>query len=143
MFEPVRSPTSAGLSFSHTRVASTACVSGRVFARSNHVAAAQIDFLGERQRDGFAGFGMIQVAVERDNACDGSFAAGGPNDHWIAGPYASGNNRSGIAPKFVTRADYALNREAECGGAHAASDAHSFQMLQQASPLEPGHVLAA
>ena len=43
----------------------------------------------------------------------------------------------------MTRTHDALDGEAKRSGTHAASDGYRFQMLEQASPFEPGHVLAA
>ena len=105
----------------HERGFDGVCFLRRVVARGDDIAAAQIDFVRERQGDGFAGFCLVEIAIERDDARDCGFTAGRPNHDGIARPHGSRRNRSGIAAKFLIRTHDALHRKAKRGGPHAAA----------------------
>ncbi len=62
-------PGSIGSSDIQTSAASNwSATPGRSDGRCDDVAAAAVDLVGERQRDGLAGDGSIEVAVHRDDA---------------------------------------------------------------------------
>ena len=56
----------------------------QVVRRGDDVAAAAVDFVGERQRDRLAGDGALEIAVHRDDARHGALAARRQHAHFVA-----------------------------------------------------------
>ena len=113
------------------------------FRRGNDIAARNVDLVIEHKRDRFAGDGLIQITISRDNALDIGGLAGLRHHDGIARLDRAGNNRPGIATEIQIWSIDPLNRHAERFVLDLAVDIEVFQMLEQRRPRIPGHVFAA
>ena len=80
-------------------------------AQGYEVAARNIDFIGEGQRDRLAGNCDGEITVRRDDTRDGAAAAGGQHADRVARADATARNRTGIAAEIEMRAIDPLHRK--------------------------------
>ena len=76
---------------------------GQVVRARDDVAAADVDLVGERQRDGLAGDGVLEIAVHRDDAGDRAFATRGQDANLVALPHHAARDRAGEAAEIEVR----------------------------------------
>ena len=115
---------------------------GRVVGRGDHVAAADVDLVGERERDRLAGDRLVEVAVEGDDPRDR--AASCPDGSTrIASPGRTVplDDRAGEAAEVEVRAVDPLHRHAERRRrARLVVDLDGLEVLEQRRPVVPGRV---
>ena len=114
---------------------------GRVGGGGDDVAAAAVDLVGERERDGLAGHGLGQVAVEGDDAGDGGGLAGGDDADGVARADGAGGDQAGEAAVVGIGAVDPLDGQAEgLGLVGDLVELDAFEMGQQGGAAVPGHV---
>ena len=105
---------------------------GRVGGGGDDVAAAAVDLVGERERDGLAGHGLGQVAVEGDDAGDGGGLAGGDDADRVARADGAGGDQAGEAAVVGIGAVDPLDGQSEgLGLVGDLVELHAFEMGQQ------------
>ncbi len=78
-----------------------------------HVAAADVDLVRERQRHRLPGDGALEVALERDDARDGRLLAAREHDDAVARPDRAAGDRAGEAAEVGARPVHPLHGQAE------------------------------
>ena len=84
-----------------------------------HVAARDVDFVGERQRHRVARFGALLLLVGNEDGLDGRLLARSGDDDRLAARHAAARDRAGEAAEVEMRPVDPLHRQAErrrCGG---------------------------
>jgi len=76
-----------------------------------HVAARDVDLVGQRKGHGVSGLGALDLLVRDENARDRGAAAGSGDDDRVAASYPAARNRARKAAKIEMRAVDPLNRE--------------------------------
>ena len=100
-----------------------------------HVAARNVELVGERERDRLAGGGGGQVAVEADDAGDGRRQAGARDGQAVAGADAAAGDLAGIATEGGVGAVDPLDRHSRGGvGLSRGGDGDGLEMLDQRRP---------
>ena len=114
----------------------------QVVRAREHVAAADVDLVGERQRDRLAGDRVLEIAVHRDDARDGAFAARGQHADLVPCSHHAARDRAGEAAEIEVRAVDPLHRQAERTLLRVVLDVDGLQVLHQRRAVIPGRVLA-
>ena len=84
---------------------------GQVVRPRDDVAAADVDLVGERERDRLAGDRMVEVAIHRDDARDGALATRGQHADAVALPHHAAGDRAGEAAEIEVRPVDPLHRQ--------------------------------
>ena len=116
--------------------------SGRLSGCDKHVAARDVDFVGQRQRDGVARFRALDLPVGDEDLRHRALAAGAGDDDRLAPLDPAARNRAGEAAKVEMRAVDPLHRKTERRGAPVLLDLDALEMVEQMRPLEPGRARA-
>ena len=104
-----------------------------------HVAAGDVDLVGERQRHGIAGARDVEVAVGGDDAGDGRGASGTGDDDGLADHHAPAGDRADEAAEVEVGPVDPLDRHAERPVAAPVGDVHGLEMGDQRRAAVPGH----
>ena len=111
-----------------------------VFRIGQDIAARDVEFIRQSQRDRLAGAGAFKVAVGADDARDlRGFARSRDND-LVAGADGPARDRSGEAAKIEMRAVDPLHGEAERLAALVLLDVDGLEKGEQRRPPVPGRV---
>ncbi len=113
------------------------------FADRQQVAAADVDFVLERQRHRLPGARHLQIAVPGDDPLDPRRSSARPGRHQIARPDRPRQNLAGVAAKLVGRPEHELHRHPERLAGDVAIDLDRLEKLEQRHPVEPRRPLAA
>ena len=112
--------------------------SGRLVGLRKHVAAGDVDLVGERQRDRVARFGaVLDLAIADEDGFDRAPSPGSGDHDRVAARHPSARDRAGEAAKIMMRAVDPLHRQAEWGAAAVLLDLDGFEPLQQMPALIP------
>ena len=98
-----------------------------------HIAAADIDLVLQRQRHRVFGFRRRPVAVGGDDALDPRGAPGGGDDDLVAGRDTAGRHGSGIAAKVGIGPVHPLHRKPERLAGLFRSNVDPLQIVEQAA----------
>ena len=96
-----------------------------------HVAAGDVDLVGQRQRDGVARLGGLDLAVGDQKARDRALAAGIGGDDAIASRDASARDRAGEAAKIQMRAVDPLHGQAKGRVSAILLDLDALEIVEQ------------
>ena len=86
---------------------------GRRVVGAQHVAAADVDLVGEDEGDRLAGDGLVEVAVEGDDARDGARPTRRQDADPVAAAHAPTDDRPAEPAEVEVRAVHPLHRQAE------------------------------
>src|SRR5579872_6591618 len=108
-----------------------------------HVAAAQIDFVLERDGDGIAGARRVELVFKRDDRLHTSFYARRQGHDARSGMQLAGGKLTGKAAEAGIGTNHILHREAEWTRIRGTAGGHRFQKFEKRRAFEPGHAFAA
>ena len=111
----------------------------RSLGRNNQIAAADIEFSIEHQRDGKRRNGFGQIAVPGNNALDSCASTRRQHGDRIAGTNGSRSNLPCKSAERVVRPQHALHRKSKRRSARVDRGRHGLQQLQQRWSLVPIH----
>ena len=114
---------------------------GPGFRRHQHVAARDLDFVVEHERDGLPLDGGIKIAVMGDDAPNGRALAGLRDHHGVARRNRTGGDGPGKSPEVEIGAVYVLHGEAERRALGRGRYLDRLQVVEQDRPAIPGHLL--
>ncbi len=114
----------------------------RVLCVKQQVATADVDFIFQYQRDGFACRRFLQIAVEGHDARHGRLYAWRQHLNALADLHGAGSQRAGETTEIEVRAVHVLNRETHRLGIHRTTNFHRLQHFQQRRAAVPGKVVA-
>ena len=116
---------------------------GRGLGGRDHVAAAGVDLVGERERHGLAGDRGVEVAVVGHDPLDPAAAVARQHADLVAGAHGAAGDRAGEAAEVRARAAHPLHGHPERRALHAVEvDLDLLEVAQQRRPVVPGHALA-
>ncbi|MND74614.1 hypothetical protein D3C80_662110 [compost metagenome] len=123
----------------------------RRVGQGEHVAAADVDLVGQGQGHRLAATRLLQLAGGAEDAADHALLAGGQGTHALADANAAGGDVAAVATEVEVRPVHPLHRQAERRIAlQGFFQRHLFQVLEQARAGVPGgvgagfeHVVAA
>jgi hypothetical protein len=78
-----------------------------------HIAAADVDVIGERDRDGLAGDGTLEVPAGADDAGDVTLSSRREHAHGVPHPYGAADNEAREAAEVGVRPVHPLDRQAK------------------------------
>src|ERR1700727_2222317 len=107
-----------------------------------HVAAGDVDLVGQRYRARVARLGGLDLAVADQKARDLALTAGIGGDDAIAPRHASARDRAGEAAKILMRAIDPLNGQAKRRASAVLLDLDALQIIEQMRPRVPGRAHA-
>src|SRR5579883_502680 len=106
------------------------------------VAAADVNFVFERDGDGLRCKSGVEVAVEGMDALDAACASGRQSDDSVARCYRSGSDLTGEAAEILIGANDALHWKTKSGVGKVLGNGDTFQVLEESRPVIPGCLLA-
>ena len=107
-----------------------------------HVAAADVDFVFERERDRHRREGFVDFAVVGDDRLHAARLARGERHHRLALADAARGNRAAEAAEVEVRAVHELHGIAEVDEVAVRRDVHVLQVVHQRRTFVPRHVVA-
>ena len=113
---------------------------GRLPGFDEHVAAADVDFARQRQRDRKWRKCFVEITVHRDDARNRRGLAGRQHDDLIAGPNDAALHGAAVAAERRIGPVDALHREAEVVEVAIRRDLHVLQQVHQGAALVPRHL---
>jgi hypothetical protein len=99
--------------------------------RHQHIAAADVDVLRQRQRDRVAGRGTIAVTIKGDNAFDAAGLARGRDHDFVADRDLTRGQRARIAAEIEIGTVHPLHRKAQRQLVRGLRDIDGLEMLEQ------------
>ena len=111
--------------------------------RSQHVAAADVDLVGEGERHRLAGDRAVHIAVGSEHARHARAPRRRQHHHLLAHAHAALGQGASEAAEVLVRTVHPLHRQAERSLAHAVGNGHGFQVFKQGRAVVPGRALAA
>ena len=116
----------------------------RVVGGRDHVAAADVDLVGQGERDRLAGDGLLQVAVEGDDPRDGALTARGQTPHAVTRPHGAADDQAGEAAEIEVGAVDPLDGHPERGPlARSSSISTVSRYSTNGGPVYQGVLAAA
>ena len=111
--------------------------------RGKHVAAGNIDFVGERDGDRIAGDRGVEIAAGADNRLDPGGLPGRQHRDFIARPCPAAHDRAGKAAEIGIGTIDPLHRHPKRLAGAVILDVDRFQIFEQMRPRIPGRARAA
>ena len=108
--------------------------------RGQHVAAAHVQRVRQRERHRLRRGGFVQVAVGGDNALHGGGLAGRQRAHFVAGAHHAADHGAAVAAEARVRPVHMLHRQAEVLHVPVRVHRDVLQQVQQRRALVPRHV---
>ena len=105
-----------------------------------HVAAADVDLVGEGDGDRLAGDRLVEVAVLGDDALDVRLAPGGHDPDQVAGAHRAADDLAGEAAEVEVGPVHPLHRHAERRGLRVVVDLDRLEVADERRPVVPGRV---
>ena len=115
---------------------------GRIIAGADDVAPRDVDFVGERDGDGLSCHSFVEVAVHRDDPCNGAGRARRQDPHRVTRSHAATDDLSGESPEVKVRSVDPLDRHAQRGGCPVVVDFDRLEELHQGGTVVPRRVVA-
>ena len=115
---------------------------GRAAGRDDHVAAADVELVGEHHRRGQRRLDRLGRPARGVDARDRRALAGGQHEHLVARAQHAAGHAAGVAA-VVRVADRELHREAEVLELAVLGDLELLELVEQRRPVEPRRALAA
>src|SRR5262249_54551230 len=110
----------------------------RVICR-DHITAADIDFLVEREGNGHAGLRLVEISLEGDDTGDLNRSANWQHRQPVAWTYRAREDRAGIAAEVCIRTVDPLHRHPEWPLRSVRSDLDGFEIIKERRPAIPWH----
>ena len=114
--------------------------------RADQVAAADVEVVGEPDRDRERRDGLLERAVVGADLRDRAARAGRHDDHLVAGRERAAGELARVAALVVlaaARADRPLHREAQRVAGRVRAHLHGLEVLEQRRPVVPGRGVRA
>src|SRR5579864_1793495 len=111
--------------------------------RRDHVSAADVQLVFQRQRHRHRRDGFLEPAIERFDTLYTRPLSGWKGQNRISGMYRARNNLPRVAAKGLIRTHYALDWKTERGRPHSVEHRYCLQKFEQAGALEPPHLPAS
>ncbi len=108
-----------------------------------HVAAAGVDLVFERDGHGLTGDRARKVPAHGDHAGDAAFARRREDPHLVTGGDRAAHDRACEAAEVQVRAVDPLHRQPERRMRHVVLDRNSLEVTHQRRPVIPGHLRAS
>ncbi len=107
-----------------------------------HIAATDVDFIGQGEGDRLIDIGFFKVAIEGNDFLDRACAPGGQGHDLLTRADHAGGDSAAEAPEVEVRAVDVLNRKPEVLQVLVPAYFYSLQDFHQRLAGEPGRVLA-
>ena len=112
-----------------------------VVGMHQHVAARHVDLVFQGQRDGLAGAGLLQLALEGDDRPDAACLARRQRHDLVALAHHARGQGAGKAPEVQVRPVHVLHREAQVVEVAVGGDFHGLEDFHQRLARVPGRAL--
>ncbi len=109
----------------------------------DHVAAADVDVVGEAQRDRERCVGVLEIAVERRDPRDAGALPRRQHDDLVARPHDPRRDLSAVATEVLVRPQRALHGKPEVDQVAVAADVDVLEVGEHGNAFEPRHPRAS